>query len=123
MQPFLVCFKDNEEQEGIAISENLTWVPQTDGQVKPLVLIGVLWNETRTPSPSYHQPEELIWNDMPGMTDDDEEDPENMSEEDINDAIEKHLNKVEELNGYLSEPAQPNETVTPEVIAPESEAV
>lgn len=84
IKPFSCALKANPEQLGIAVSEHL--VPTADeaapGGVRFQSLIAVLWNEVRTPAPSYHEPSELIWLAVPGITDDDEYDDEDGEYED-----------------------------------------
>ena len=47
-------------------------------------MIGVLWEDNRSPSPSYHEPSELVWIEIPGLTDDEEEDADEEADSDEN---------------------------------------
>lgn len=72
----------NEEFTGRAINEHLLPVPDetssTGIRIQPM--ISVLWDDHRSPSPSYHSPEELHWLAVPELDvleeldDEDEED-------------------------------------------------
>lgn len=76
IKPFIVTHVKNNSLSGIAISEHVIPLPDANSPtgVRMLTLIGVLWNETRTPSPSYHENTELAWLEVPGLTDEEEED-------------------------------------------------
>lgn len=62
---FLVTPKNNHQEEGIVISENILAVPDTEAQggMKYRTLLGVLWTnpKKRSPAISYHDPDELRW--------------------------------------------------------------
>lgn len=63
MQPHIVALvvdgKIQEDVQGTVIDRIATWEKDQDGKMLPIVLIGVAWNELRTPNPSYHPPEQL----------------------------------------------------------------
>ena len=85
IKAFACALKSNPEQLGIAISEHL--LPFADAQaptgVRIQALIGVLWNDMRSPAPSYHEPTEIMWLNVPDLTDEDEyEDDEELDDED-----------------------------------------
>lgn len=67
IKPFACALKSNPEALGIAISEHL--LPFADTQsptgVRIQALIGVLWNDNRSPAPSYHEPTEIMWLNVP----------------------------------------------------------
>jgi hypothetical protein len=76
IKPFSCALKSNTEQLGIAVSEHLVPVADanTPGGVRFQALLGVLWNDVRSPAPSYHDPNDLVWMNVPGITDDEDED-------------------------------------------------
>lgn len=75
MTPFIVCLKENNDQIGTAISEHVVTLPvvvkDANGEdtmtTKVTPLVGVLWDDIRSPSPSYHDPSELEWLSIPSM--------------------------------------------------------
>lgn len=84
MKAFTVCLvtKDenglpqlNEEFTGVAISEHLVPTPdESSGTgVRFQAMVGVLWDDHRSPSPSYHSPDELHWLSVPEIEADDYE--------------------------------------------------
>lgn len=77
----------NEEFTGIAISEHLVPMPDQSSStgVRFQAMIGVLWDDHRAPSPSYHSPDELNWIGVPELDaiDSIEEDEEDEDEEGI----------------------------------------
>lgn len=81
MKPFTVAHVEHPENTGTAISEHVTPILDANAPngVRYTSIIGVLWDDHRTPSPSYHQPTELQWLDIPGFLDD--EDGEELEEE------------------------------------------
>lgn len=92
MQSFTVCLittdesgqqQINEEFTGVAISEHLVPTPdESSGTgVRFQAMIGVLWDDHRSPSPSYHTPDELQWLSIPELESDDEEEFEEDEEE------------------------------------------
>jgi len=97
MQSFTVCLittdesgqaQINEEFTGVAISEHLVPTPdESSGTgVRFQAMIGVLWDDHRSPSPSYHAPDELHWLAIPELEadeDEDDEEEEYENEEDI----------------------------------------
>lgn len=70
----------NEEDIGYVIDSYLvpfmTVNPETGENIQGLLSkIAVLWEQRRTPSPSFHAPEELTWLELEGIdTDDDDAD-------------------------------------------------
>jgi hypothetical protein len=87
MKAFTVCLvtKDeagnaqlNEEFTGTAISEHLVPMPDQSSStgVRFQSMIGVLWEDHRSPSPSYHSPDELHWISVPELEFEDDEDEE-----------------------------------------------
>lgn len=78
IKAFSCALKSNPETLGIAVSEHL--LPFADAAsangVRIQALIGVLWNDNRSPAPSYHEPTEIIWLNVPGITDEEEYDDE-----------------------------------------------
>lgn len=82
--PFIVSKRDNVEETGVAISEHVLVMQdpaKPNGETLKAV-IGVLWDDNRSPSPSYHDPNELVWITVPGVTDAEEEDDEEEEEDD-----------------------------------------
>jgi len=75
MKPFICTHVKNKNLTGIAITEHVIPLPDDKSPtgVRILTLIGVLWDENRSPSPSYHENVELEWIEVPDLTDDDEE--------------------------------------------------
>ena len=108
MNPFTVAHAEHIEQTGIAISEHVTPILDAtiEGGVRYTAMIGVLWNDHRTPSPSYHSPNELQWLDVPSLGDDEEEDE---SEDDINDEEEYEDEEEDEETDYADEDAHEEE--------------
>lgn len=49
--------------------------------IKISSMIGVLWDEVRSPAPSYHDPSELIWLSVPDIAEEEDEDEDEESEE------------------------------------------
>lgn len=86
IKAFACALKSNEQTVGIAISEHLLPFadPTAPNGVKIQALIGVLWDSNRSPAPSYHEPTELIWLTVPGVTDEEGyEDDEDADDDDI----------------------------------------
>jgi hypothetical protein len=93
MKAFTVCLvtKDdsgnaqiNEEFTGVAISEHLVPMPDQSSStgVRFQSMVGVLWEDHRSPSPSYHSPDELHWIAVPELENEEYEDDEEEEEED-----------------------------------------
>jgi hypothetical protein len=80
MIPFIVSKKNQEEETGVAISEHVLVLPDPSAEnpagFKLKAILGVLWDDNRTPAPSYHDPSELVWITVPGVTEDDDEEEE-----------------------------------------------
>lgn len=77
----------NEEFTGTVINETLVPTPDESSAtgVRFQAMLSVLWDDHRTPSPSYHTPEELYWLAIPELeADEDEEDFEDDEEEENN---------------------------------------
>jgi len=92
MEPFICCLGGNEALQGIAVDRiaNFSDVidPETGAQAKQVsVLIGVLWNDHRSPAPSYHEPKELTFmqllDDAEAEEADEAEEEETEEEEDV----------------------------------------
>jgi hypothetical protein len=83
IKAFSCALKDNPDHLGIAVSESLVQVPDTASPsgVRIQSLIGVLWNDVRSPAPSYHEPSELQWLSVPGVTDGDEDEEDEEDDE------------------------------------------
>jgi hypothetical protein len=102
IKAFSCALKSNPEQLGIAVSEHLVPTPDeaSPGGVRFQALIAVLWNEVRTPAPSYHEPSELVWLAVPGITDDEEFDDEDFDEDE--DEVEAATQEATANAGALS---------------------
>jgi hypothetical protein len=70
--PFTVCKKGNENIAGTAIGVELL---QVNGKL--ISKVAVLWDDLRTPAPSFHDPADLEWLAIPTL---DVLDPETMLE-------------------------------------------
>jgi len=70
--PYTVCKKGNENIQGTAIGVELL---QLNGKL--VSKVAVLWDELRTPAPSFHDPADLEWLGIPTL---DALDPEAMIE-------------------------------------------
>lgn len=70
--PFTVCKKGNENIAGTAIGVELL---QVNGKL--ISKVAVLWDDLRTPAPSFHDPSDLEWLSIPTL---DVLDPETMLE-------------------------------------------
>lgn len=74
----------NEDFTGVAISEHIVPTPDDSSAtgVRFQAMVGVLWDDHRSPSPSYHAPDELHWLGIPDLEtdEDDEEDFEDEEE-------------------------------------------
>lgn len=70
--PYTVCKKGNENIQGTAIGVELL---QLNGKL--VSKVAVLWDELRTPAPSFHDPSDLEWLGIPTL---DALDPETMLE-------------------------------------------
>lgn len=84
----------NEEFTGIAISEHLVPMPDDSSGtgLRFQAMIGVLWDDHRAPSPSYHSPEELHWIGVPELDAlDAEENEENEENEEYSDNVEDYV--------------------------------
>jgi hypothetical protein len=95
MTPFVCQLVANPEVTGIAITEQMLTLPDEKAPqgFKVVAQIGVLWDNNRAPSPSYHSPNELAWLSVPTIADPDEED-EDADEED-EDEIEEDADEEE----------------------------
>jgi hypothetical protein len=53
---------------GIAINEHIVPKPDPADPAKVIFdpIISVLWDDQRTPAPSYHSPSDLVWELCPG---------------------------------------------------------
>lgn len=73
--PFDCALVKDENLTGLAISESLIPVEvEQDGKRVMIMkaMIGVLWDEQRSPAPSYHSPDELVWIEVADDEDEDE---------------------------------------------------
>jgi hypothetical protein len=79
-----------EMEYGTAIDVQTLTVPcpvtdETPLGVKIIPQVLVLWEDARSPAPSYHHPSKIAWVEIPGITDEedeeDEDDEENESED------------------------------------------
>lgn len=100
IKPFIVTHAKNQNLTGIAISEHVIPVPNDKAPLGFIVhsMIGVLWEDNRSPSPSYHEPSELVWIEIPGLTDDEEDDTDDEldgEEEDDTQAAEDQSSETE----------------------------
>jgi hypothetical protein len=69
MMPFIVKLKKDPNCTGVAISEQTHPLPDESGQKIVLrAVVAVLWDNQRSPAPSYHSPDELLWEDIPQLT-------------------------------------------------------
>jgi hypothetical protein len=68
----------NEDFTGVAISEHLVPMPDQSSStgVRFQAMIGVLWDDHRSPSPSYHSPEEIHWLEIPEIDEEFEDETE-----------------------------------------------
>lgn len=88
MKAFTCCLvqngQPNEDITGTAISEHLLPVadPSSSSGLRYEASIGVLWDDHRTPSPSYHKPEELYHLGIPELDSIEFEDEEDEEDED-----------------------------------------
>lgn len=77
--PIFVCRVDNEEETGVIVSEHIipNVVTDKNGQqrVEQVALLGVCWDDKRSPAIDYVYPNQLEWIGIAGITDteDDEE--------------------------------------------------
>lgn len=89
MKPFICALKSQPQQTGIALSEHLIPLPDNDSPtgIKMNPLISVLWDEVRSPAPSYHSPQELVWLSVPDIADpeDDEDDEDEVDDSEDSD--------------------------------------
>lgn len=74
--PYTVCKKGNENIAGTAIGVELL---QLNGKL--VSKVAVLWDDLRTPAPSFHDPADLEWLGIPTL---DALDPEAMLEQAMN---------------------------------------
>lgn len=86
--PFTVCKKGNENIAGTAIGVELL---QVNGKL--ISKVAVLWDDLRTPSPSFHDPADLEWLAIPTL---DALDPETM--------LENAMAAIAEQAGMTEEP-------------------
>jgi hypothetical protein len=60
--PYTVCKKGNESIAGTAIGVELL---QVNGKL--ISKVAVLWDDMRTPAPSFHDPSDLEWLNIPTL--------------------------------------------------------
>lgn len=86
MTTFTLAHRKNPNRVGVAVDRVANWVPIVNQQgiienYLPQILIGVLWQDSRTME--YIDTQDVEWLDVPGYTDgDDEESPDETEEED-----------------------------------------
>jgi hypothetical protein len=98
MKPFIVTHAKNQNLSGIAISEHVIPVPSDKAPLGFIVhsFIGVLWEDNRSPSPSYHEPSELVWLEVPGLTDDEEDDADETAADDEGEETENYEEEADD---------------------------
>ena len=69
-------------ETGVVVSEHLVPVPdQSSGTgMRFQAMLGVCWENNRSPAVSYHSPEELEWLSIPAVEDNDEDEAEDEDE-------------------------------------------
>lgn len=96
--PIIVAHAKAQKQTGIIVSEHVTPIldPNVEGGLRFSSVVGVLWDEIRSPAPSYHRPEELVWLSVPAIDSVDGEDDEDENEEDDSEGAEEDESENEE---------------------------
>lgn len=88
--PIYVRSATDAEKLGIVVSEHLFPTPMQDPntgetRIEFVSLLGVCWEETRTPAIDYVYPRDLEWVAIEGVTDEEEDDEEDEDEEEDED--------------------------------------
>ena len=102
-KPVIVALKSNEDQIGYCISEQILTIQSLNKQTNEIQTdfvskLGVCWedDEKRCPAIHYHDPEELVWFDIDGLSiEENKETTENTLQEEI---IEPKEQEIKENN-------------------------
>ncbi|MEO5348893.1 MAG: hypothetical protein H7836_04530 [Magnetococcus sp. YQC-3] len=90
-KPIVVVLNKDEKQIGIAVSEHILTVPDEKNPTgfRFQTLMGVAWDNKRSPALSYHDPSELTWLRLHGDDEFEEEDDSEEADDETTEVVEE----------------------------------
>jgi len=89
-RPIVVALNKDAAHVGIAVSEHILTVPdeKTQGGFRFQTLLGVVWDNKRSPAISYHDPSELSWLRVYGDDEFDDEIEDEVEDDEVVEVVE-----------------------------------